>query len=305
MESGEKLEVLKALYKECFDDSEQIRDYLFSTKLGIQNAITCTLKGRLTGALYLVDKPLVYLGRKIKYPYIVALGVSKTQRGHGIASALVKRAAAKVYKSGLPFIGLYPAAKGFYEKLQFATVTEESALCTEGLDFRRTADIPLLLSLYNEAISNLDFCLERTEQSFAARLEEIAADSGEARLIYNQDKPVGYALGGGEEYVIEGNLNYDRRGTAVAGQMARIANLEAAFALTDISIPFAFKVNDGIIEQNNKIIEVENGKVSYCAYAAKEIGIDKLTSLFFGTEKEMSVFSPYFKKVKGQLAEKY
>jgi|GEM_PF-1994564 len=306
MESNKKLAELKALYAQCFSDSKQVADFLFSTKLGIQNAVTSILNGQVVGALYLVEKQLVYLDAKTKYPFIVALGTSAEHRGKGIAGSIIKQALAKIYASNLPFVGLYPAITGFYEKYQFTFITQERALCKEGLDFVTTQDSALLLSLYQDALAELDFYYSRTQEEMDFRLAEIAADNGKAQLIYSQGKLTGYELGGGEEYVLHNNINCDTSGKPINGHMARIVSLAAAFALTNISIPFSFQVQDHILTQNNMTISVKNGIISNSNTANKNIKIEDLTALFFGIMPENAkAFHPYFKKIKGQIAEKY
>jgi len=306
MESDKRIEQLKALYAECFNDSKQVADYLFSTKLGIQNATTSILNGQIIGALYLVDKQLAYLDEQVNYPFIVALSTSKTHRGKGIAASIIQKTLKKIYALGLPFVGLYPAITGFYDTHQFTYITKERKLNTANLDLVSTQDAALLLSLYQDATANLDFYFTRTLEQSNARLAEIAADCGKAQLLYSQDKLLGYSLGDGEEYVIDGSINYHPLGDKINGHMARVVNLASAFLLTDITIPFAFAVQDHILTENNIAITVENGIISKSDKTDKSIKIEDLTALFFGIMPQNAQdFHPYFKKIKGQLAEKY
>lgn len=307
MESGKGLDALKSLYAECFNDSKAVTDHLFSTKLGIHNAVIGRQDGNIVGALYLVDKTLSYLGSTIDYPFIVALGVAKAMRGKGEASRIVYEALKKVAQNNLPFVGLYPAITGFYEQLGFSFISRETSLNSEGLQLVPAQEVDTLLSLYNDAICNLDFYYPRNKVDIKVRLAEIGADLGEGKLIYRQGKLVGYTLGEREEFVLDGQINYHPKGKQVAGHMARIANLGAAFKLAKVSLPFAFRVKDDIIAENNQTFAVNDGILTLACNASYTIDIKELTALFFGTslDKNAAAFQPYFRKIKGQIAEKY
>lgn len=308
MESGKELKSLIDLYKECFNDGDEIVAHLFSEKLGSHNAVTRILKGEIKGALYIVDKPMIYQKKKITYPFIVAVGVNKTERGKGIAKDIVRKALVKCYSQRRAFVGLYPAINNFYEKLDFIFITKETKLKKENYDFKETQDIDLMLNLYNNATLKLDFFYERSKENLIKRIDEIKADFGKAELIYKDDLLVGFSLGGGEEYVLSDNINYDSQGEKINGHMARIVSIKDAFMLTDITIPFPFRIIDNMIPQNNKIVSVKKGVIKKEEKAIVDINIAELTALFFNGEvnaETKKIFSPYFKEIKGQIAEKY
>jgi len=307
MESSKAIIQLKALYKECFNDGDEITSHLFSAKLGTHNAVTSILNNQIEGALYLVEKSMSYREKNITYPFIVAVGVNKSQRGKGIAKEIIKKAFKKCYQDNRAFVGLYPAINDFYEKLQFTFITNETTLNKENLSFKVSEDKELILNIYQQATLGLDFYYQRTINDIENRLKEIEADRGKAELIYRQEELAGFVFAGGEEYVLDGSINFDPKGVKINGHMARIVNLKAAFSLTDITIPFAFRVKDDFIEDNNVSIKVTKGKMEIVEKALHTIDIAELTALFFGCHNAFtnSAFDEYFKEVKGQISEKY
>ena len=78
---------LKALYKECFSDSDECAEYLFQTRLGIHNALFSQSNGVITSSLYLVDKKLDYCGKTVGLPFVVGLCTKRVSQQRACQAA--------------------------------------------------------------------------------------------------------------------------------------------------------------------------------------------------------------------------
>ncbi|MDD4316858.1 MAG: GNAT family N-acetyltransferase [Clostridia bacterium] len=281
---------LKALYSQCFSDSKECVDYMFSEVLGARNAEYEYLDGNLAAAMYLVQKPLVYLGRRVVTQCVIGLCTSPSYRKRGLALSLMKRSVEKVAE---PFVTLYPAVKGFYEKMGFATVSFDDVI-SYGSYLHVPASAEKMLNLYKEYIEGMDFYLPMTQTDFERLTAITRLDGGSFELLIKDGRAAGF--GNGEEGIVLGGTNKQ------SGVMARITSPEAAFALTDIDLPFSIRLTDALVEKNNFCFRVEKGKVKKTDGCDAEITVEELSAHFFGYKGLLGEFFPC---ISGYILERY
>lgn len=281
---------LKALYKECFSDSDKCREYLFNTKLGIPNAYYENLKGDIVCALYLVDKQLKYLKKAINTPFIVALATAKKYRKQGHATRLVERTLNKLVK---PFVMLYPDVKGFYEKMDFVYVSQDDVL-QEDLIREKTSDSKKLLELYKEKSKGKDYYIKLSKKDFEEKIKTTELDGKHYYILKENLKKTGFS--NGEETIL---INERKKQNGV---MARICDINEAFRLTDVSIPIKIKLTDKLLQKNNICFCVEKGKIIYCNDYDVTISVAELTAHFFGYKGKLK---EYFESIVGFISERY
>lgn len=282
---------LKALYQECFSDSNECREYLFKTRLGYQNAHYETRNDDIVCAMYLVNKQLRYRGNDVETPFIVALSTAAKYRKQGHAKKLTQRALSAIES---PFVMLYPDVKGFYEKMDFATVSEDD-ICEKDCILEKTDEANKLLQLYRQKCKDKDFFINLSLKDFEDKKKIISLDGGEFFLVKNGDDYVGFT-GGGETILLEAEKKQK-------GVMARICNLEAAFSLAkNITIPLKIRLTDSLLEKNNICFTVDNGKVVYCKNYDITISVAELTAHFFGYKGKLK---DYFENLNGFIWERY
>jgi predicted acetyltransferase len=284
------LKDLKALYMECFSDSKECVDYLFSQRLGIHNAEYEYLNDKLAVAMYLVKKPLIYHNKQVFIDFVVGLATAAEQRKKGLALQLMRRS---VEKSQAPFVMLYPAVKGFYEKMDFATISFDDKINYEDYTLEpSTAE--KMLKVYERYIEGMDFRMPMTKESFAGMIEITRLDGGAFNMLKKNDEIVGF--GNGEEGIaLDCAAKED-------GAMARITSPAAAFVLTDIDIPFGIKLTDGLIENNNTCFRVDKGVLIKTKGYDLEISVAELTAHFFGYKGALAEFFPC---IQGYILERY
>lgn len=281
---------LKALYLECFSDSNESIEYQFSSRLGIRNAEYKYLDGQLAVAMYTVDKPLIYLGNHTSVDYIVGLATAPSHRKKGLALELMRKS---VEKSSAPFVMLYPAVKGFYEKMDFATVSFDDKINYDEYNLE-TATAEKMLEVYKQYSDGMDFYMPMSEKSFLEMIKITELDGGKFSMLKKGNNIVGF--GNTEEGIaLDCEIKQD-------GVMARITSPDAALALTGIDIPLGIKLTDSLIEKNNFCFRVEKGKTIETDGFDLEISAAELSAHFFGLKGSLSEFFPC---VSGYILERY
>lgn len=284
------LQDLKALYSECFSDSKESIEYQFNTRLGIHNAEYEYLEGQLAVSMYLVRKPLVYCGNRISVDCVVGLATAPSHRKKGLALQLMRKG---IEKSSAPFVMLYPAVKGFYEKMDFATVSFDDKINYDEYAFE-TASPKKMLEVYRKYSEGMDFYMPMTEESFSEMMKITEADGGKFYMLQKGNKIMGF--GNTEEGIaLDCAIKED-------GVMARITSPAAAFALTKIDIPWRVKLTDRLIEKNNFCFRVESGKIVETEGYDLEISAAELSAHFFGFKGSLSEFFPC---ISGYIPERY
>lgn len=103
--SPSRIPELRQLWKEAFDDGDDVLDSFFSTAFSPERCRCVTLDDRLAAALYWFDCRC--RGKKMAYLYAVATG--KAFRGRGICHALVADTHAHLHTLGYAGTILVPA----------------------------------------------------------------------------------------------------------------------------------------------------------------------------------------------------
>lgn len=283
--SSSRLGELKALYLECFSDSEACTDVLFSSLLGEKNARTLEENGKILSALYVTDKKLSYCGKVYPLPFFVGISTAKKARGRGLAKKLISDT---LRSFDTPFAFLHPAITGFYEQLDFATVSYDPiGEKPPSGEFLAGTE---MYSAYQNAIKKWDFYIEKPLSDFELHIAADAADSdGFRRIINENSEKAGFT--DGLELLLP-----DAEGK-IPGAMARLASLEKAAAMIG-DLPLSIKLTDSVIEKNNLIFTIKDGRLVPCSKFDVEMTAGEFTRSVFG-------YGPYALPVSGYIYDKY
>lgn len=230
------------LYRTCFpEDGEKTVNMLFGGYLN--NRVELRENGRLTSALYIVEKTLSYLGREVPLPYIVGLGTLPKMRNGGRAEKLLIKTFGLL--KNYPFVALYPFKHSFYERFGFCAVSR---------DFEAprgkfvACDYKTAEKVYRNATKNSDFKILRSKEYFARSEKLYAAENEGFRLSEEGGclSPDGYIP---PVIPSEGK----------EGVMVRIINLRKALELTG-SNSGKIAVRDAFIPENNVVFILKNGE---------------------------------------------
>ena len=90
----------RALWKECFHDSEEFMDIYFEEKYTDQQNITVREDGKVIGAMQVIPYPMTFHRLMIFTGYVSGLCVSPEHRKRGVASQLLRQAHRELYRQG-------------------------------------------------------------------------------------------------------------------------------------------------------------------------------------------------------------
>jgi len=283
------------LYQNSFpEDSKETIDYFFQNIFSAKRMKTIRVGDRLASALHIVFKTLDYEGKLLKLPYIVALATDQNFKNMGYARRLVEETLRCLKSQKSEFVALYPAIEGFYEKFGFEKVfyrseDDYSLLDASKVERKATNDIAQLKEIFDKKTAPYEVKIVRDQKQTELRL---GTESG-ANLLYLGNTLIGYELldSNGERSevcILPSAKAFDptENRTEAPSGMARIVDIESAFALLHLKNRYKFKLTDCVFAENNGVYE---------AYANTVIpgeGFDfslterQLCALFFGQSAE-------------------
>lgn len=189
---------LKNLYRDAFpNDTENYINYFFSKKVKSDKTFVLEDNGEVLSALYLVDKQVLFNGKNISVPYIVAAGTKSEYRGKKLLEKVMDGALNFLNKTRCPFVALFPFKHDYYRKYGFIVSDYSYKLKCDGkgnkLQFVKSNDVKLFLTMYNDYFKNVN-CIYRDELIFKQRLEELEAEGGSSYLMLKDGVAKGYVF---------------------------------------------------------------------------------------------------------------
>lgn len=221
---------VRALWKQCFHDSEAFLDLHFRLKYRPASTFTLRREGRVVAAVQVQPATLQFYGEALSAGYISGLSVDAAYRGKGLGAELMRRAHQWMYDQRMPLSFLVPAdeaLRGAYSRGalgQYRTVSMLQEVALDALPCG--ADDPAAESGGDEgAVRVTDYTGEA-----AALYRLYTALRGEEALL---------RIGRGDFYAAfeDSFLGYSYALTAHAGRR------QVGFALAWGDAPGAIKVN--------------------------------------------------------------
>lgn len=274
------IEQLKDLYCTCFpEDSEAYVNYVFGKGvLNEDNVVTVEENGSLTGALYLLPKRINYRGHAVDFPFISAVGVYPQCRGRGVARQVIAKALNRLKESGVPFVSLYPVNTHIYSGMGFRVFTAIPK--HEGIAISEPISPDRLMSIYEIAVTGSDFFEILDKKSFQNKIDALAVDDELPTVFYDCNRAVGFGLDIAA-VITPVVVNRDTH-----GHMARVVDLAAAMRLSGATLPFAIRITDDMIAENNQTFTAVDGVIAPAVQPRYTLSIADLTVLLFGLGKE-------------------
>lgn len=284
-DSGDRFsdEIIK-LYKSAFpEDSDETVNYFFNNIFSPKYVKNIRIGDKLVSALHIVPKTLDYMGSIVKFPFIVGVATDKNHKNMGYASRLMQETLRCMKSQRVPFAMLYPAIKGFYEKFGFEKVFCQSKLNNDLFGWQTvteaaTKDIEKLKELYDNKTAPYQVKIVRDLHQMGIKL---GAEDG-ANLLYISDTLVGYELVTSKGEAVETCLADAYEKTDEPRGMARIINLESAFALLKLSAIYKFRLTDCVFEENNDVYEAQGNTIKHGVGYDFTLSERELCALFFG-----------------------
>lgn len=116
-------EEVKALWKLCFDDSDEFVDLYFEKRYTDTMNIAISQDGKIVSALQMIPYPMTFCGKIISASYISGACTHPDYRGKGLMHQLLEKAHRRMYNEGALLGMLIPAKRelfDFYKKFGYA-----------------------------------------------------------------------------------------------------------------------------------------------------------------------------------------
>lgn len=114
---------VKALWKLCFNDSEEFTDLYFNSRYKDEINMTVRENGKIISALQMIPYPMTFCGEIIPTSYISGACTHPEYREHGAMRRLLKETHRRMYEEGVLLGMLIPAEEwlwGYYAKSGYA-----------------------------------------------------------------------------------------------------------------------------------------------------------------------------------------
>lgn len=117
-------EEVKALWKQCFSDSDEFIDLYFDMRYKEEINRAIVKDGRVISALQAIPYPMTCYARTIEMVYISGACTHPDFRAHGVMRQLLKETHRRMYEDGIYLSTLIPAEdwlRGYYAKSGYTT----------------------------------------------------------------------------------------------------------------------------------------------------------------------------------------
>ena len=240
------VEQLRLLYEANFpEDKEpsQYLDYYFQEKMNIHQVVFIVQEREVISALYCFPRTLKFNQFSLECPVISAAATLPKYQNQGYFRKLMTDTFARLRMKMVPLVMLYPLNHKIYRHFGFGVMNYFSKLQSNNIPLTyqvaTTADIGLLIELYNRFMENYHFYVARDEASFVTLFKEFTAYGGKLEIIYQEAKAIGYvvtSLDDIEELILLENVYLEKYASYtqtlptikddIPGNMVRIINVE-------------------------------------------------------------------------------
>jgi len=326
------IEKLRLLYETNFpEDKEpsQYLDYYFQEKMNIHQVTFLVQERDVISALYCFPRTLKFNQFSLECPVISAAATLPKYQNQGYFRKLMMDTFTKLRMKMVPLVMLYPLNHEIYRHFGFGVMNYFSKLIPSNthLEYQvaTTADISLLLELYNLFMEKYHFYVARDESSFVSLFKELTAYGGKLEIIYKEAKPIGYvvtSLDNIEELILLENIYLEKYPSYlqtlpttevdILGNMVRIIFVEKVleeYPYPAIIKKVKLKIADNLIEENNVIVEIDinqdNVTISEVETYDYVLDIMELSELIFTGKTTIKELQEVFVNSKTAIVDKY
>jgi len=323
---------LRLLYETNFpEDKEpsQYLDYYFQEKMNIHQVTFLVQERDVISALYCFPRTLKFNQFSLECPVISAAATLPKYQNQGYFRKLMMDTFTKLRMKMVPLVMLYPLNHEIYRHFGFGVMNYFSKLIPSNthLEYQvaTTADISLLLELYNLFMEKYHFYVARDESSFVSLFKELTAYGGKLEIIYKETKPIGYvvtSLNNIEELILLENIYLEKYPSYlqtlpttevnIPGNMVRIIFVEKVleeYPYPAIIKKVKLKIVDNLIEENNVIVEIDinqdNVTISEVETYDYVLDIMELSELIFTGKTTIKELQEVFVNSKTAIVDKY
>lgn len=199
-------EQVKALWKLCFEDSEEFVEMYF--KLRYKNEVNVAIQSgdEVISALQILPYPMTFCGEMIQTSYISGACTHPDFRSKGVMRELLSQSFARMLRNGIQFSTLIPAELwlfDYYKRMGYATVFQYSVKEMTLPEFIPSKEIAVnvvskpqdeVYSYLNKKLSERPCCIQHSAEDFQVIMADLPISGGNLFVAKQANEIRGIAI---------------------------------------------------------------------------------------------------------------
>ena len=199
-------EQVKALWKLCFEDSEEFVEMYF--KLRYKNEVNVAIQSgdEVISALQMLPYPMTFCGETVQTSYISGACTHPDFRSKGVMRELLSQSFARMLRNGVQFSTLIPAEPwlfDYYKRMGYASVFQYSIKEMTLPEFIPSKEITVnvvsepqdeVYSFLNKKLSERPCCIQHSAEDFQVVMAELSISRGNLFVARQANEIRGIAI---------------------------------------------------------------------------------------------------------------
>ncbi len=199
-------EQVKALWKICFEDSEEFIEMYF--RLRYKNEVNVAIQSgdEVISALQMLPYPMTFCGKTVQTSYISGACTHPDFRSKGAMRELLSQSFARMLRNGVHFSTLIPAEPwlfDYYKRMGYASVFQYSVKEITLPEFIPSKDITVdivsepqdeVYSYLNRKLSERSCCIQHTAEDFQVIMADLPISGGNLFVARQANEIRGIAI---------------------------------------------------------------------------------------------------------------
>ena len=199
-------EQVKALWKLCFEDSEEFVEMYF--KLRYKNEVNVAIQSgdEVISALQMLPYPMTFCGEMVQTSYISGACTHPDFRSKGVMRELLSQSFARMLRNGIQFSTLIPAEPwlfDYYKRMGYATVFQYSVKEMTLPEFIPSKEIAVnvvskpqdeVYSYLNKKLSERPCCIQHSAEDFQVIMADLPISGGNLFVAKQTNEIWGIAI---------------------------------------------------------------------------------------------------------------
>lgn len=197
---------VKALWKLCFDDSEDFIEMYFRLRYNNEVNMTIESGNEVISALQMLPYPMTFCGKVIQTSYISGACTHPDYRGNGVMGGLLEKSFGRMLRDGVAISTLIPGEPwlfDYYTRMGYAAVFQYAK--EEIVEFNATPNEKVVItsiSEYQEAaykylnrkMAERPCCIQHTKADFKVILADLERSHDTLFIAVQEETVVGIAI---------------------------------------------------------------------------------------------------------------
>ncbi len=199
-------EQVKALWKLCFEDSEEFVEMYFKLRYKSEVNVAIQSGDEVISALQMLPYPMTFCGEMVQTSYISGACTHPDFRSKGVMRELLSQSFARMLRNGIQFSTLIPAEPwlfDYYKRMGYATVFQYSVKEMTLPEFIPSKEIAVnvvskpqdeVYSYLNKKLSERPCCIQHSAEDFQVIMADLPISGGNLFVARQANEIRGVAI---------------------------------------------------------------------------------------------------------------